>query len=102
MEVLQDKGVPIVEYPSTSARRMVTACAKFYDAVMEKRVTHDGNPLVARHLSNAVVKTDQLGVRIVKENRASQRRIDAAVAAVIAYDRASAKIESAVVPEFFI
>lgn len=102
MEVLQDKGVPIVEYPSTSARRMVTACARFYDAVMENRVTHDGNPLVARHLSNAVVKVDNLGVRIVKENRASQRRIDAAVAAVIAYDRASAKIEAAVLPEFFI
>jgi phage terminase large subunit-like protein len=37
----------------------------------------------------------------VKENRNSNRRIDAAVAAVIAYDRASAKIESQVVPEFF-
>jgi phage terminase large subunit-like protein len=34
------------------------------------------------------VKTDNLGVRIVKENRASSRRIDAAVAAVIAVDRA--------------
>jgi phage terminase large subunit-like protein len=80
---------------------MVTACAKFYDAVVEKRVVHDGNPLLARHLSNAVVKKDNLGVRIVKENRASSRRIDAAVAAVIAFDRASGRIEQQVVPEFF-
>lgn len=102
MEVMQDMGVPIVEFPSTSARRMVTACAKFYDAVVEERLTHDGNPLLARHLSNAVVKIDNLGPRIVKENRNSNRKIDAAVGAVIAYDRASGRIEEQVIPEFFI
>jgi phage terminase large subunit-like protein len=101
MEVLQDQGIPIVEYPSTSARRMVASCARFYDAVTEGRLSHDANPLVARHFTNAVIKIDNLGPRIVKENRNSNRRIDAAVAAVIAYDRASAKIESQVVPEFF-
>lgn len=103
MEVLAEKGIPIVEYPSTSARRMVTSCAKFYDAVLDKKLAHDGNPLLTRHLSNAVVKSDNLGVRIVKENRASSRRIDAAVAAVIAFDRAtSGKLETQVIPEFFL
>lgn len=103
MEVLADQGVPIVEYPSTSARRMVVGCAKFFDYVTEKRMTHDGNPLLARHLSNAVTKTDNIGIRIVKENRASARRIDAAVAAVIALDRATAgRIEVPVIPEFFV
>ena len=101
MEVLQDAGVPIVEWPSTSAKRMVTACAKFYDAATLGNLTHDGDPLMARHFQNAVVKTDNLGTRIVKENRNSNRRIDAAVAAVIAYDRASAKLEAQVIPEFF-
>jgi phage terminase large subunit-like protein len=101
MEVLQDQGVPIVEYPTTSARRMVTACAKFYDAVTEKRLTNDGDPMVARHFTNAVTKADNLGVRIVKENRNSNRRIDCAVAAIAAYDRASAKLEEQVIPEFF-
>jgi phage terminase large subunit-like protein len=88
MQVLAEEGYPIVEYPSTNARRMVPACAKFFDAVVEKRLKHDGNGLLARHLSNAVVKSDNMGVRIVKENRASARRIDAAVAAVMAVDRA--------------
>ena len=101
MEVLQDQGVPIVEYPTTSARRMVTACAKFYDAVTEKRLTNDGDAMVARHFTNAVTKADNLGVRIVKENRNSNRRIDCAVAAIAAYDRASAKLETQVIPEFF-
>ena len=89
MEILADEGYPIVEYPSTNARRMVPACSKFFDAVVENRIRHDGDPLLARHLSNAVVKVDNLGPRIVKENRNSQRRIDAAVAAVIAFDRAT-------------
>jgi len=101
MEVLQDQGVPIVEYPTTSARRMVTACAKFYDAVTERRLTNDGDPMVSRHFTNAVTKADNLGVRIVKENRNSNRRIDCAVAAIAAYDRASAKLEEQVIPEFF-
>jgi phage terminase large subunit-like protein len=102
MEVLADQGVPIVEYPSTSARRMVTSCAKFFDFVTEKRLTHNGDPLLARHLSNAVTKTDNIGIRIVKENRASARKIDAAVAAVMAVDRATAgRMEVQVIPEFF-
>ena len=101
MEALADEGIPIVEWPSTSAKRMIPACAAFFDAVVEKRITHDGDPLLARHLSNAVVKSDNLGVRIVKENRSSLRRIDAAVAAILAYDRAGAKIEKRIVPKFY-
>jgi phage terminase large subunit-like protein len=89
MELLAQEGYPIVEYPSTNARRMVPACAKFFDAVVENKLIHDGNPLLTRHLSNAAVKIDNLGPRIVKENRNSNRRIDAAVAAVIAFDRAT-------------
>jgi len=103
MQVLQDAGLPIVEWPSTSAARMVPACAKFYDAVASEKLTHDGNPLLTRHISNAVIKTDRLGPRIVKEHRSSLRKIDAAVAAVIAFDRATvSRIEApALVPEFF-
>jgi phage terminase large subunit-like protein len=104
MEILQDEGYPIVEYPSTNARRMVPACARFADAVLDGNMIHDGDPLLARHLSNAVVKIDNLGPRIVKENRHSNRRIDAAVAAVIAFDRATvSRIEpEALTPGVFV
>jgi phage terminase large subunit-like protein len=103
MQVLQDAGLPVVEWPSTSAARMVPACAKFYDAVLGEKLTHDGDPLITRHISNAVIKTDRLGPRIVKEHRASPRKIDAAVASIIAFDRAtvSRTEEPALVPEFF-
>jgi len=101
MQALEEQGVPIVEWPSTSARRMVPACAKVFDAVTEHRLIHDGNPILARHLGNAVTKIDNLGPRIVKDSRNSPRKIDAAVAMVLAVDRAltGAKLEP--VPQFF-
>jgi phage terminase large subunit-like protein len=80
---------------------MVVACQKVYDSVTETTLTHDGNPLLARHIDNAVLKIDNLGSRIVKETRNSPRKIDAAVAFVIAYDRATSKIETMALPEFF-
>lgn len=101
MQVLEDRGLPVVEWPSTSARRMVPACAKFYDGVVEQRFVHDGNPVLARHLENAVTKIDNLGPRIVKEKRNSPRKIDAAVAAILAVDRATAGRMETVVPQFF-
>jgi len=101
MAVLQDLGLPVVEFPSTSARRMVGACSKVFDSVTEATLTHDGNPLLSRHLDNCVLKIDNLGPRIVKESRNSPRKIDAGVAFVIAYDRATSKLETMVLPEFF-
>jgi phage terminase large subunit-like protein len=43
---------------------------------------------VARHLSNAVVKEDARGTRLAKTPKHSTRRIDLAVAAVMAHARA--------------
>jgi autotransporter-associated beta strand protein len=101
MEILEQAGLPIVEWPSTSARRMVPACAKFYDAVVEKRIQHDGDPVLTRHLANAVTKVDNLGPRIVKDKKSSPRKIDAAVAAILAVDRATVARMETVVPQFF-
>jgi phage terminase large subunit-like protein len=102
MEVLQDKGVPIVEWPSTSARRTVPATQKLTDAIVEQRLQHDGNGLLTRHVGNAVTKIDNMGARIVKDQRNSPRKIDGAVAMMIAVDRAlTGRIEQ-VVPQFFV
>ncbi len=101
MQVLDERGLPIVEFASSSASRMVPACAQFYDAVVNKKMTHDGDPLLTRHLQNAVIKTDRLGPRIVKEHRNSPRKIDAAVASIISFSRATLPQEEPVVPQFF-
>ena len=104
MEVLAEAGVPVVEYPSSSPARMVPSTAKFYDAVVSGEVSHDHHPTLARHLDNCVVKVDGKGPRVVKEHRGSPRKIDAAVAAIIAFDRATHRREAepeALVPQFF-
>jgi phage terminase large subunit-like protein len=67
---------------------MVPACATFYEAVMQDTLSHNGDPAMSRHLDNCSVKIDRFGPRIVKEHRGSARKIDLAVCAVMAYDRA--------------
>ena len=104
MEALAEAGVPVVEYPSSSPARMVPSTAKFYDAVVSGQVSHDHHPTLARHLDNCVVRVDAKGPRVTKEHRGSPRKIDSAVAAIIAFDRATHRREAepeALVPQFF-
>jgi phage terminase large subunit-like protein len=93
MDALAAAGAPIVEYASSSPARMVPATAKFYDAVASGGISHDGNPTLARHLDHCVLRIDRMGPRIVKEHRGSPRKIDSAVAAVMAFDRATHRRE---------
>ena len=80
---------PILAYPTNVRVRMIPAYNRFYTAVQNQTVTHDANPQLARHLANCVIKEYPEGVMITKERRSSPRRIDLAVAAVIAYERAA-------------
>jgi phage terminase large subunit-like protein len=66
---------------------MAEACSKFYSAVLEKRLSHDGDKALARHLANATVKITPNGKHITKDAPDSPRKIDLAVAAVIAHAR---------------
>ena len=68
---------------------MGPATARFYSAVVDRLLSHDGAPALARHVANAVLKEDSRGARLAKEHKDSRRRIDAAVAAVMALDRAA-------------
>lgn len=87
-QVLEDEGLPVVEFPQSPAR-MVPATQRFYEAVLNRTVTHSGDPRLARHIGNCVIKTDGRGSRLAKDTKNSPRKIDLAVAAVMAFDRAS-------------
>lgn len=103
MQALMESGLPIVEYNTGYLKHMIPATAKVFDAVVEKQLIHDGNPTLARHLDNCIIKSDAKGTRVTKEHNNSKRKIDAAIAFIIAFDRATraGRIEEAVVPEFF-
>ena len=89
-DLAEDEGLPVVEYPTNSLKRMIPATKTFYDSVMDGTMSHSGDPVMARHLDNCVLKEDAKGARITKEYRASRKFIDAAIAGTIALQRAIA------------
>jgi len=88
MQVLEDDGLPMLEYPMGSVQRMVKAWKLFYDGVLDGKFSHDGDPRLARHIENMVLKVDQRGARPTKEARHSGRHIDLGVCAVAGFERA--------------
>ena len=92
LEAMEKENLfPLTLYPQ-SPSRMVSSCQRLYEAVSQENVHHGGDPVLAaalsRHLANAVVKMDRFGPRITREHKGSQRHIDLAVCAVMAFDRA--------------
>jgi phage terminase large subunit-like protein len=86
--LLAEEGLPVVEFPQSS-QRMTPATNRFYEAALNGTVTHDGDTRLARHMNNAILKTDSRGTRLVKETVRSKRCIDLAVCAVMAYSIAA-------------
>lgn len=81
-------GEVVVEFPTNVRSRMAPACDRFRTGVIEGGLTHDGDPRLVRHVSHAVAAETPQGTIITKEAKDSPRKIDAAVAAVVAYERA--------------
>lgn len=97
--VLDEEGLPVVSYPN-SAQNMVPATQKFYEAVVNESFTHDGDERLARHIANCVTKQSSRGVMVAKAS--SRRKVDAAVASIFGYDRATQPAEPpAPVARFF-
>ena len=69
-------------------KRMAAACSSFYQAATSEGLTHDGHAGLARHVDNSRLRETAQGAYITKEDKSSPRKIDAAIAAVIAWNRA--------------
>lgn len=87
MEILEKERLPVVEFPQRPAR-MIPATTRLYEAVCNAAVTHDGDPDLRRHVSNAVLKVSTQGGHLSKDAKTSPRKIDLAVTAVMGFDRA--------------
>jgi phage terminase large subunit-like protein len=88
MQALDAEGLPVVEFPQSPAR-MTPATTVMFEAVVNGALTHSGDGRLARHVGNCVLKVDSRGSRLAKEHKHSARRIDLAVAAVMAHARAA-------------
>lgn len=61
-------------------------CERFLDAVIERELNHDGNPILRTHVLNAKrFPTTYDAIAIRKATKDSKRKIDAAVCAVLAF-----------------
>ncbi|RUP03026.1 MAG: terminase large subunit [Mycobacterium sp.] len=79
----------VLEWNTANAQRMAPATDRLYQAVATRAVTHDGDPRMASHVAHCVAKPTPMGDLVSKDKRGSPRKIDAAVAAIVAFDRAA-------------
>jgi hypothetical protein len=95
-----------IEWWMTGGRStlIVRALEKFHTALTEGELTHDGSSALVRHLCNARRRPSRSGLQIGKAHPDSPHKIDAAVAAVLAWQcrlDAIAKGVTAEEPEMF-
>ncbi|MEV8349049.1 terminase [Streptomyces niveus] len=76
-----------IEWWMTGGRStlIVRALEKFHTALTERELTIDGSPALVRHLLNSRRRKTRSGIQIMKENPDSPNKIDAGIAAVLAW-----------------
>jgi hypothetical protein len=76
-----------IEWWMTGGRATSTirALEQFHSAVVDGELTHDGSYALTRHVLNARRRIAKNGLQIAKEHPSSPRKIDAAIAAVLAW-----------------
>ncbi|MGY1439524.1 terminase [Streptomyces reniochalinae] len=84
---VKSSGAHPIEWWMTGGRAslIVRALEKFHGAVVDSELTHDGSSVLTRHVLNARRRESRSGLQIAKEHPDSPRKIDAAVAAVLAW-----------------
>jgi phage terminase large subunit-like protein len=85
-QLLLEEGYPMEEFPQSHAR-MVPASQQLYDAVMEQRIVHDGDPVLRAHADAAIARETGRGWRLDKEKASDH--IDAVVALAMAVNAAT-------------
>ncbi len=79
----------VIEWNTANAVRMGPATDRMYAAAQDHTFTHDGDSRLAAHVAHCVARSTNNGDLVSKDKRNSPRKIDAAVAAIVAFDRAS-------------
>ncbi|MFD7101923.1 terminase [Streptomyces celluloflavus] len=76
-----------IEWWMTGGRalQIVRATRALHDAVTDRELTHDGSSALTRHMLNARRAESRAGIQIRKEHPDSPRKIDAAVASILAW-----------------
>lgn len=74
-----------IEWWMNRATATVQALDAFHTAIVDGEMSHDGGSVLTRHVLNARRRVSRAGLQIGKEHPDSARKIDAAVAATLAW-----------------
>ncbi|WP_430251689.1 terminase large subunit [Neorhizobium sp. DAR64860/K0K1] len=85
---LLDKALPVVEFRQ-GWLTMSPAIAELERAILARRFTHGGNPILRWHFDNIAIRTDTSGNKSFHKGK-SKDRIDGAVATAMAVARCAA------------
>lgn len=69
----------------SSPKALVRATEQLHTAIVQQECTYSGESALTRHMLNARRRHGRAGVQIAKDNPESSRKIDAAVAAILAW-----------------
>lgn len=83
LRIKKTRDHPIEWWPKPLA--MVEALGQVHTAIEQQECTLDGSSALVRHLLNARRRTSRQGLQIAKEHPESARKIDAAIAATLAW-----------------
>lgn len=75
-----------IEWWTHRQSAVVAALERMHTAILGKELTHDGNHVLERHITNARRRNCRAGITISKEFPSSPRKIDASIAAALAYE----------------
>lgn len=79
----------VLEWPTNIASKMAPATDRLYQGVAEGWITHDNDPRLAAHVGHCVAKATPMGDLVHKPRYgAAVRKIDSAIAMIVAVDRA--------------
>lgn len=85
LKVKASAAAPMEWWMTGEGKKVYEALVLFEDAVLEHDLSHDGSLVLARHVANARRRKSKSGYGIAKETPESENKIDACVAAVLAY-----------------
>jgi phage terminase large subunit-like protein len=97
-QLLEEEGFKLIEF-LPSSQPMAQAYQDFYQACIERTISHDGDPVLAAHVAAAAADRTERGWKL-RKLKASQP-FDACVAAVLAHARARVQEKRRRVPQIF-
>lgn len=88
---LEAEGLPMVKTPQSPAR-MCPATAALFEAIVQGKLRHDGDPVLTAHVKSAKIHRMRRGGEMLEKQHAG-KKIDAAIALTMAVGEASIAME---------